>query len=147
VDQVAEAIRTVTVQAAKVKTLVDEVSLGSQEQTRGIDQVGKAIVQMERVTQTTASKAEASASAAEQLTAQSQALRRIVDQLAAIVGGGQGRATSASRPAVDAHSSLSAPRGTVPHKPVGPARAERHEVKASMNFNNNDDAFPLDDDF
>ena len=54
VDQVAAAIRTITDEAGKVKTLVDEVNLGSQEQARGIEQVGKAITQMEQVTQKTA---------------------------------------------------------------------------------------------
>src|SRR5579862_6160682 len=42
VDQVATAIRSITVESAKVKTLVDEVNLGSQEQARGIEQISKA---------------------------------------------------------------------------------------------------------
>ena len=54
VDQVAVAIRAITEESAKVKTLVDEVSLGSQEQTRGIEQVAKALTQMEQVTQQSA---------------------------------------------------------------------------------------------
>ena len=37
--------------AQKVKTLVDEVSLGSQEQARGIEQISKALTQMDQVTQ------------------------------------------------------------------------------------------------
>ena len=53
-------------QSSQVKTLVDEVNLGSQEQTRGIEQVAKAISQMEQMTQTTAANAEESAAAAEQ---------------------------------------------------------------------------------
>ncbi len=53
VDQVATAIRAITEESAKVKTLVDEVNLGSQEQARGIEQIGKAITQMEQVTQKT----------------------------------------------------------------------------------------------
>ncbi len=57
VDQVAGAIRTTTEVSAKVKMLVDEVNVGSQEQARGIDQVSKAISPMERVTQTTAANA------------------------------------------------------------------------------------------
>ena len=58
VDQVAAAIRSISEETAKVKTLVDEVNLGSQEQTRGIEQIGKAITQMEQVTQRTAAGAE-----------------------------------------------------------------------------------------
>ena len=51
VDQVAAAIREITDESIKIKTLVDEVNLGSQEQARGIEQIGKAITQMEQVTQ------------------------------------------------------------------------------------------------
>ncbi|MGD0580013.1 MAG: methyl-accepting chemotaxis protein, partial [Bryobacteraceae bacterium] len=61
VDQVATAIRAITEESGKVKTLVDEVNLGSQEQARGIEQIGKAITQMEQVTQKTAANAEESA--------------------------------------------------------------------------------------
>ena len=71
VDLVAKAIHTITEQSTQVKTLVDEVHLGSQEQSRGIEQIGRAIVQMEQVTQKAAASAEESASAAEELTAQS----------------------------------------------------------------------------
>ncbi|MFN7939568.1 MAG: methyl-accepting chemotaxis protein [Bryobacteraceae bacterium] len=86
VDQVATAIREITCETEKVKTLVDEVNLGSQEQARGIDQIGKAIMQMEQVTQQTAARAEESAAAAEQLNAQSDALKEIVGRLTLLVG-------------------------------------------------------------
>lgn len=87
VDQVAEAIRAITGDSGRVKILVDEINMGSQEQARGIDQIGKAIVQMEQVTQGTAASAEESASAAEELTAQSATLKDLVHSLAAMVGG------------------------------------------------------------
>jgi methyl-accepting chemotaxis protein len=86
VDQVALAIHTITGDAAKVKVLVDEVNLGSVEQARGIDQIGKAIAQMQQVTQQTAANAEESASAAVQLHAQSGALKDIMQHLTALVG-------------------------------------------------------------
>jgi methyl-accepting chemotaxis protein/methyl-accepting chemotaxis protein-1 (serine sensor receptor) len=65
--------------------MVDEVSLGSEEQSRGIDQIGKAIVQMEQVTQTTAANAEESAAAAEELNAQAETMLDIVSRLHAMV--------------------------------------------------------------
>lgn len=92
VDQVAVAMGAVTAEATKIKTLVDEVHLGSQEQTRGIGQVGEAIAQIEQVTQKTAAGAEESASAAEELTAQSETMRDIVARLTAMVGGASGSA-------------------------------------------------------
>jgi methyl-accepting chemotaxis protein len=89
VDQVAVAIRAITEESAKVKTLVDEVSLGSQEQTRGIEQIAKALTQMEQVTQQSAANAEESAAAAEELTAQASTLMEVVSQLSTMVGGMQ----------------------------------------------------------
>jgi methyl-accepting chemotaxis protein len=86
VDRVADAIRRITEEAARVKVLVDEVNGGSEEQVRGIEQVGKAIAQMGSVTQVNAASAEESASAAEQLTAQSEALNGIVKGLTEMVG-------------------------------------------------------------
>lgn len=88
VDEVAAAIRTISDDVTKVKTLFDEVSLGSQEQARGIDQIGKAILQMELVTQRTAASAEESAAAAEELNAQSALVKSTVEHLTALVGGG-----------------------------------------------------------
>jgi methyl-accepting chemotaxis protein len=87
VDQVAGAIRAIAEESAKVKTLVDELSVGSLEQATGIEQIGKAITQMEGVTQTTAANAEESAAAAEELNAQSAALMQIVGALTSMVGG------------------------------------------------------------
>jgi methyl-accepting chemotaxis protein/methyl-accepting chemotaxis protein-1 (serine sensor receptor) len=87
VDQVAVAIRSITEESARVKTLVDEVNLGSEEQARGIEQIGKAISQMEQVTQSTAASAEESASAAEQLNAQAVSLKSVTEQLTMMVGG------------------------------------------------------------
>jgi methyl-accepting chemotaxis protein len=88
VQQVAGAILAIAEESGKVKTLADEVNLGSQEQARGIEQVAKAITQMEQVTQRTAASAEESASAAQQLLAQSEALNDIVKTLTAMVGAG-----------------------------------------------------------
>jgi methyl-accepting chemotaxis protein/methyl-accepting chemotaxis protein-1 (serine sensor receptor) len=86
VDQVVTAIRAITEASDRVKTLVDEVNVGGQEQATGIEQIGKAIIQMERVTQQTAANAEESASAAEELNAQSETVKALVARLTAMVG-------------------------------------------------------------
>src|ERR1022692_2524666 len=85
-DQVAAAVRSVTESADRVKHAGGQVSLGSEEQARGIQQVAKAVVQMQSVTQQTADSAEASASASHQLSTQSGTLRDAVGQLNAMVG-------------------------------------------------------------
>jgi methyl-accepting chemotaxis protein len=87
VDQVAAAIRAISEESANVKKLVEEVSLGSQEQMRGIEGVAKAVTRMEQVTQNSAASAEEGASAAEELTAQSEAMKDVLERLVEMVGG------------------------------------------------------------
>jgi methyl-accepting chemotaxis protein len=87
-DHVTQVIRTITESAAKVRTLVDEVNLGSQEQARGIAAISKSISQMDSVTQANAATAEQSASASEELSAQAEALENIARDLRTLVGGG-----------------------------------------------------------
>jgi len=86
VDHVAAEIRAITAESTKMKLLVDEINLGSQEQSKGIDQVSRSIHEMEKVTQSNAASAEQSAAAAEELTAQSQSVRDIVNHLTSLVG-------------------------------------------------------------
>jgi methyl-accepting chemotaxis protein len=144
VDQVAVAIREITEESAKVKTLVNEVSLGSQEQTRGIEQVAKALTQMEQVTQQSAANAEESAAAAEELTAQASTLMEVVHQLRAMVGGEQADDRShAARPAWQA-----APV----HTPMLKKTASASSLHATVLRNlkpaaSNADSFPMDADF
>ena len=89
VDQVAVAIPAITEESAKVKTLVDEVSLGSQEQTRGIEQIAKALTQMEQVTQQSPPMPRRAQRQPRNLTAQASTLMEVVHQLSAMVGGMQ----------------------------------------------------------
>jgi methyl-accepting chemotaxis protein/methyl-accepting chemotaxis protein-1 (serine sensor receptor) len=138
VDQVAVAIRAISEESGKVKTLVDEVNLGSQEQARGIDQIGKAISQMEQVTQKTAANAEESAAAAEELNAQSEALRDVVGRLTAMVGGGEEvrRAGPVRKKTVRVHHSPGLPRlsAAVTHKHAESVPAGKHAIPLDEEF-------------
>jgi methyl-accepting chemotaxis protein/methyl-accepting chemotaxis protein-1 (serine sensor receptor) len=149
VDQVALAIQVITGEAGRIRTLVDEVHLGSQEQARGIEQIAKAIGQMEQVTQKTAASAEQSASAGEELNAQSEAMRNIVERLAAMVGrGGAAGAGVERQPGVRlehrAQAGLPAlqkavsnnPRRSAAHstEPVSPVRFDRHSIPLDREF-------------
>jgi hypothetical protein len=86
-DLVAQAIRDMTSSATQVRTLLDGVNLGSQEQSRGIDQIATAISQMEQATEKTAADGEESASASEPLKAQAAAMADIVTRLSSLLGG------------------------------------------------------------
>ncbi|MEI9977111.1 MAG: cache domain-containing protein [Ignavibacteriota bacterium] len=85
--EVAKAVNGITDSATKVKSLIDQVNLGSQEQAREIAQVSRAIVEMERLTQVTAASAEQSASASERMSAQAEAMKGVISQLAVLVDG------------------------------------------------------------
>ena len=86
-DLVAGGIAVITGQTASFKALVEQVSKGSREQLRGIDQISHAITEIGQVTQATTASAEESAAAAEQLASQSRSLLEAVADLKAMVGG------------------------------------------------------------
>lgn len=86
VDEVAVSIGAIVAESAKVKTLVEEVNLGSTQQAQGVEQTARVLAQMDAVTQRTAASAEEGAAAAEELNAQSETLREIVSRLAGVIG-------------------------------------------------------------
>jgi methyl-accepting chemotaxis protein len=142
VDQVAVAIRAITEESAQVKTLVDEVSLGSQEQTRGIEQVAKALTQMEQVTQQSAANAEESAAAAEELTAQASTLLDVVAQLSAMVGAGTAESGRPAPSMRHAAGSLKSPQRVVSGKPGSMLRKP-----ATLARRAEANSFPLEEEF
>jgi len=85
-DQMAGAVRSMTQNTVRVKSLIDEVNLGSQEQTRGMDHISQAVLQMETVTQRTAAGAEQSAAAGNQLDGHAGDLQEVVAEMRAMVG-------------------------------------------------------------
>jgi methyl-accepting chemotaxis protein/methyl-accepting chemotaxis protein-1 (serine sensor receptor) len=135
VDQVATAIRAITEEATQTKTLVDEVNLGSQEQARGIEQIGKAIIQMEQVTQRTAAGAEESAAAAVELNGQSETLKRVVERLTAMVSGGGaangGAHTERQRAAAPGGKMPARPGQSAAHLPA-PSYAVTHQPESAQ---------------
>jgi methyl-accepting chemotaxis protein len=86
VHEVTRVFQTIAESTGRVKTLVDDVSLSSQEQSRGVQQISRAILDMEHVTQTTAAHAEESAAATQEISAQTQSLLNVVQGLRALVG-------------------------------------------------------------
>jgi methyl-accepting chemotaxis protein len=85
-DQMAGNVRAMTENSTQVRSLVDEVNMGSQEQARGMEHISRAVTQMEQVTQRTAATAEESASAGTDLTSHANALRTLVHEMRDMVG-------------------------------------------------------------
>jgi methyl-accepting chemotaxis protein len=102
--RVSDSLQKTVGNAGKVAQLIAEIATASNEQSQGIGQVNAAMSQMDKVTQANASTAEESAAAAEEMSAQSGALKEAVAHLQQLVGGVQNgnerhtNATAALRP-------------------------------------------------
>jgi len=81
----AAGFKKLTEELGRGNRLVTEVSEASRQQAQGIEQVSKALAQMESVTQTTAANAEEGAAASEELSAQAACSQELVDDLRALV--------------------------------------------------------------
>ena len=87
VSKTNEAFLEVAASASKVGELVGEISAASNEQAQGIDQITKAVAEMDKVTQETAAHAEESASASEEMNAQAEQMKHVTAELMNIIGG------------------------------------------------------------
>ena len=96
VTRTNEAFGKVAESSKKVGELVGEISAASKEQAEGIEQVNKAVVEMDKVVQKNAANAEESASAAEEMSTQAVQMKESVDELAHLAGGSKNKATGSA---------------------------------------------------
>jgi len=73
-----DTIQEVVTNVQRVSSLVSEIAGATQEQSTGLNEINKAVVQMDEVTQQNAALVEEAAAAAESLDAQAHALTEIV---------------------------------------------------------------------
>jgi methyl-accepting chemotaxis protein len=85
--KVCDALNEITIQSSKVNQLMDEIAAASQEQAQGVEQMNKAMVQVEMVTERNTANAEKSTLAAEELNVQAQSMKKIVLELSNLVSG------------------------------------------------------------
>ncbi len=96
--KVSESFAGIQQSATTVTRLISEITVATNEQAQGVDQVNTAVAQMDKVTQQNAAGAEEMASASEQLSAQAHQLNGMVEQLIGLVTGKNG--ASHSQPAL-----------------------------------------------
>jgi methyl-accepting chemotaxis protein/methyl-accepting chemotaxis protein-1 (serine sensor receptor) len=142
---VVDSIQRISGEFTSIGILVDEVSHGSAEQSTGIGQIGRALSEMELVTQTTAASAEESAAAAEELNAQSESMKELTERLNRMVGAQTGGSSVSLR----TRSRATRPKPYTPALRVPPVKVKlaskvsfKMKPKASM-----EDSFPMDDRF
>ena len=84
---VYDSVTGIDSEAKKVSDLLDEIAVATKEQALGVEQIHKAISQMESVMQNNAGTADDTASASQELYAQTSSMNDIVDRLSLFVYG------------------------------------------------------------
>ncbi|MBW8886307.1 MAG: MCP four helix bundle domain-containing protein [Fibrobacteres bacterium] len=118
----------------KLAHLIGEVSAASDEQSKGIEQIGTAVTQMDKLTQSNAANAEESASASEELAAQAKELGDMVQVLVGIVKGAGAQNASSQGLASASYAASRLPRAAAPmaasHQSAKPALKPRGDWAA-----------------
>ncbi|MDX2186486.1 MAG: methyl-accepting chemotaxis protein [Opitutaceae bacterium] len=139
-EKVAKSLDEINNKARQVDELIAEIAVASQEQSQGIDQVARAVSDMDQVTQANAATAEETSAAAAELSNQAAQLKEIIGELNNMVGGA-GVALSGSdeqesesahheEPKVEAKPVAKAAPAKAPAKPVQAQPAPARVAKA-----------------
>lgn len=86
---VRSSIESIGEQTTKVSDLLDEISIATNEQAQGVEQINKAVAQMETVLGTSAQTADEAASASESLAEQAINVKEVVNSLSVLVNGAE----------------------------------------------------------
>jgi methyl-accepting chemotaxis protein len=84
-----QEFKKVSEMVVKSGELVGEIAAASQEQSQGIEQVNRAVSDMDKIVQQNSVSAEESASASEEMNAQAEQMREFVAALVGLVGGNE----------------------------------------------------------
>ncbi|MEK6747966.1 MAG: methyl-accepting chemotaxis protein [Pseudomonadota bacterium] len=111
VDASGKTLEDIVTAVKKVSDIIAEIAAASQEQSSGIEQVNKAITQMDEVTQQNAALVEEAAAASESLDEQAKALEQLM-QFFKLAQSGGARTTQkkTSNTSGDIHRAKPAPR-------------------------------------
>lgn len=135
-----EAFGAVEESASKVGELVGEIAAASNEQSEGIGLVNNAVNEMDKVVQQNAANAEESASASEELSAQADQMKTIVNQLVFLVKGAN------IKERIEINSEQSLPKNfnkfdnSTEQSIAMPAEAP------VINYNNQNESIPMEDE-
>jgi methyl-accepting chemotaxis protein len=137
--RVQEKLNEIQGSVAKVTDIVAEIAASAKEQAAGIDQVTRAVADMDKVTQQNAANSEESSSAASELSGQAA-------ELASIVGAFQiERAADGVRAAAPPAAAVPARPTPTPARPMSAARARASAGNGAIALRP-EDVIPLDDD-
>ncbi len=87
VDKTFHAFSQVAASTGKARDLVAEIAEASREQALGVDQINKAVTEMDHVVQLNAANSEESAGASKELNSLAEMMKNLVGDLVSVVGG------------------------------------------------------------
>ena len=122
-----ETIQEVVVNVQRVTALVGEIANATQEQSTGLIELNKAVVQMDEVTQQNAALVEEAAAAAETLDGQAHTLAEVVSRFKT---GAETRRIESSRTAAASHPAASR-KAQPPRKALAAGPPSRNSVKGA----------------
>jgi len=139
VEKTDKKFREVAVSVGRSCQLVDEISAASLEQAQGIEQVNKAVGDMDKVVQQNAANAEQSASASEEMNAQACHMKEFVEELKSLVDGSSGNrsikiAESARREIMPRKTAKSLSKAFAVHEKKGNGHARRGNGKGLSHY-------------
>lgn len=97
-DRSGEVLSNIVNSVKKVADLNNEISAASSEQTTGIQQISKAMNQLDQGSQSNAASSEEVAASAEEISAQTMHMTKMVDELNVMILGGEALVQSAAEP-------------------------------------------------
>ena len=97
-EECGEVLAEIVGNVTSVSTMAGEITNASDEQAKGIQEITKAMGQLDQVTQTNAATSEQTASAAEELSAQADSLKNQVLTLVNVISGNGKKSVTPSRP-------------------------------------------------
>jgi methyl-accepting chemotaxis protein len=139
VNKSGETLTEIVGAVKKVTDIVAEIAAASREQSAGVEQVNKAMIQMDKVTQTNSSQTEELSATAQSLSAHAEQLQSLVGRFR-LDGTGYQKSSAAAAPPSAPKSAPTTPAGhTRAHRPA-PLETNMMSPKVKPNGHDKSDA-------
>ena len=148
--KVSLSLADIVSKARQADELVAQISIASNEQSQGIDQINSSVSQMDAMTQNNAAGAEESANVSADLRTQSTQLTQLVQELQTLVGGkssGAKRSSKIKSPLKTKKTHLASSRRVTESKTQSSKPANRALTNKDSKSTAHRDAIPLEDEF
>ena len=148
--KVSLSLADIVSKARQADELVAQISIASNEQSQGIDQINSSVSQMDAMTQNNAAGAEESANVSADLRTQSTQLTQLVQELQTLVGGkssGAKRSSKIKSPLKTKKTHLASSRRITESKTQTSKPANRALTNKDSKSTAHRDAIPLEDEF